>query len=111
MATRPRSWRPPQSHPATSPRDPVDLIDLSTSTLCLLPEVLTAREAAAILRVGRNQLYQAVARGELGAIRIGRSIRIPRHALPALLASPSPLTASSHGQPRQPATQVRQGPP
>jgi excisionase family DNA binding protein len=41
------------------------------------PEVLTAREAAAILRVGRNQLYQAVARGQLGAIRIGRSIRIP----------------------------------
>jgi excisionase family DNA binding protein len=39
------------------------------------PEVLTAREAAAILRVGRNQLYQAVARGQLGAIRIGRSIR------------------------------------
>jgi excisionase family DNA binding protein len=77
----------------------------------LLPEVLTAREAAAILRIGRNQLYQAVARGELGAIRIGRSIRIPRQALLALLASTGPLTASSHEQPRQPATQVRQGPP
>ena len=76
----------------------------------MLPEVLTAREAAAILRVGRNQLYQAVARGQLGAIRIGRSIRIPRHALLALLASTGPL-AASHEQPRQPATQVRQGPP
>jgi excisionase family DNA binding protein len=53
----------------------------------MLPEVLTAREAAAALRVGRNQLYQAVARGELGAIRIGRSIRIPKHALVDLLAS------------------------
>jgi excisionase family DNA binding protein len=70
----------------------------------MLPEVLTASEAAAILRVGRNQLYQAVARGELGAIRIGRSIRIPKHALLALLVSTGPLTASSDEQPRQPAT-------
>jgi excisionase family DNA binding protein len=62
--------------------------------MATLPEVLTAREAAAILRVGRNQLYQAVARGEVGAVRIGRSIRIPKHALLALLASTGPLPAS-----------------
>src|SRR5512133_882639 len=104
MATRSRSWRPPRE-------PPVDLIDSATSALRLLPEVLTAREAAAILRVGRNQLYQAVARGQLGAVRIGRSIRIPRQALLDLLASAGPLKASSREQPRQPATQVRQGPP
>jgi excisionase family DNA binding protein len=69
-----------------------------------LPEVLTAREAAAILRIGRNQLYQAIARGELPGIRIGRSIRIPKHAMVALLASTGPQPASSHEQPRQPAT-------
>jgi excisionase family DNA binding protein len=51
--------------------------------------VLTVREAAAILRVGRNQLYQAVGRGELSAIRIGRSIRIPKTALLDLLAAAS----------------------
>jgi excisionase family DNA binding protein len=100
----------PPPAPPTSPGDPVGLVDSSTSALAMGPEVLTAREAAAILRVGRNQLYQAVARGQLGAIRIGRSIRIPRQALLALLASTGPLTASSHEQPRQPATQVRQGP-
>jgi excisionase family DNA binding protein len=55
----------------------------------MLPEVLTAREAAAILRVGRNQLYQAVARGQLGSVRIGRSIRIPKQALQDLLAAAS----------------------
>ena len=101
----------PQSHLTTSLRDPASLADSSTSALATLPEVLTARETAAILRIGRNQLYQAVARGELGAIRIGRSIRIPKQALLTLLASTGPLTASSHEQPRQPATQVRQGPP
>jgi excisionase family DNA binding protein len=59
-----------------------------------LPEVLTVREAAAVLRIGRNQLYEAVARGELRAFRIGRSIRIPKQALLDLLASGSPRTAS-----------------
>ena len=88
-ATAPRAqeqqWRPtpdPGDHPPTSPSVPLDL--------ATLPEVLTAREAAAILRVGRNQLYQAVGRGELGAVRIGRSIRIPKQALLDLLASASP---------------------
>jgi excisionase family DNA binding protein len=47
-----------------------------------------------VLRVGRNQLYQAVTRGELGAVRIGRSIRIPKHALLDLLAAAGPPTAS-----------------
>jgi excisionase family DNA binding protein len=55
------------------------------AALAGLPEVLTVREAAAILRVGRNQLYQAVERGQLRAVRIGRSIRIPTQALLNLL--------------------------
>ena len=71
----------------------MELAGAFTSGLAMLPEVLTAREAAAILRVGRNQLYQAVGRGELGAIRIGRSIRIPKQALLELLAAAS-TTAS-----------------
>jgi excisionase family DNA binding protein len=54
-----------------------------------LPHVLNVREAAGILRVGRNQLYEAVARGELPAIRIGRTIRIPTSALRDLLAAPA----------------------
>jgi excisionase family DNA binding protein len=73
----------------------LDLAGSSTSTLATLPEVLTVREAAAaILRVGRNQLYQAIGRGEVGAVRIGRSIRIPKHALLDLLAAASPPPAS-----------------
>jgi excisionase family DNA binding protein len=89
-----RSWRSPPrlpAHLATAPRRPRRS---STSALAMLPEVLTAREAAAILRVGRNQLYQAVARGELGAVRIGRSIRIPKQAVLALLTAANPPVAS-----------------
>ena len=73
---------------------PLDLAGSSTSALATLPEVLTAREAAANLRVGRNQLYQAVSRGELAAVRIGRSIRIPKPTLLDLLAATSPPPAS-----------------
>jgi excisionase family DNA binding protein len=79
----------PHAHLSTFPTTPLDLAGSSTCALTTLPEVLTAREAAAILRVGRNQLYQAVARGQLGAIRIGRSIRIPKTALLDLLAATS----------------------
>src|SRR5512132_100861 len=61
----------PQSHPPTSPEDPVGLVDSSTSALAMLPEVLTAREAAAILRVGRNQLYRPVARSPLCPVPTG----------------------------------------
>jgi excisionase family DNA binding protein len=80
----------PHARLPTSPTAPLDLAGSSTSALATLPEVLTAREAAAILRVGRNQLYQAVTRGELAAVRIGRSIRIPKQALLDLLAAASP---------------------
>ncbi len=79
-----------QAKPPTSPGAPQDPAD----TLEGLPEVLKAREAAAILRIGRNQLYEAVARGELHAVRIGRTIRIPKQALLDLLATGSPPTAS-----------------
>jgi excisionase family DNA binding protein len=56
--------------------------------LARLPEMLTVKEVAAILRVGRNQLYQAVARGEVRAVRIGRTIRIPKTVLLDLLTTP-----------------------
>jgi excisionase family DNA binding protein len=47
--------------------------------------VLTVEEAARELRIGRSAAYEAVRRGELPAVRIGRSLRVPRHCLEALL--------------------------
>jgi len=96
-----QQWTPtldPGDHthaqPPTSSTAPLDLTSSSTSALATLPEVLTARETAAILRIGRNQLYQAVTRGQLDAVRIGRSIRIPKQALLDLLTAANPPVAS-----------------
>jgi excisionase family DNA binding protein len=67
--------------------------------LARLPAMLTVKEVAAILRVGRNQLYQAVARGEIRAVRIGRTIRIPKTALLDLLTTP-PAKPGATASPR-----------
>jgi excisionase family DNA binding protein len=90
----PATDRPGDHPPPTSPGAPVHPGRHLGGGPRRLPEVLTVREAAAILRVGRNQLYQAVGRGQLRAVRIGRSIRIPKQALLDLLTQHSPPAAS-----------------
>lgn len=44
-------------------------------------DVLTVAEAAQLLRVGRNALYDAIGRGEVPHRRIGKNIRLSRAAL------------------------------
>jgi len=51
------------------------------------PHVLTVEEAADFLRVGRSAAYEAVRRGEIPSVRIGRSIRIPRHRLEEMIGA------------------------
>ncbi len=48
-------------------------------------QTLTIEEAAAVLGIGRNSAYQAVASGQLPVIRIGRRLLVPRAALERLL--------------------------
>lgn len=50
-----------------------------------LPLVLTIPEVAKVLRLGRNQTYALAASGELGAIRLGNTWRVPRHRIERLL--------------------------
>jgi excisionase family DNA binding protein len=52
-----------------------------------MPEslVYTVEEAGRLLRIGRGAAYEAARRGDLPAVRIGRSLRVPRHALDAML--------------------------
>lgn len=69
--------------------------------LARLPDVLTVEEAAAVLRIGRSAAYEAARSGDLPCVRIGRSLRVPRYALEAMLglandASPADEPGSGH---------------
>lgn len=54
------------------------------------PLVYTIEEAAGLLRIGRTAAYELARRGELPAVRLGRSLRVPRHALEQLLNGHGP---------------------
>lgn len=49
------------------------------------PPVLTPREVAHELRLGRNSVYEAIRNGTIPSVRIGRRLLIPRAALDRLL--------------------------
>lgn len=50
-------------------------------------DVLSVDEAAELLRVGRNALYEAIGRLEVPHRRVGKAIRLSRVALLRWLAS------------------------
>lgn len=47
----------------------------------LEPLVLTVSEAADVLRISRAKAYRLVAAGELPAVRVGATLRVPLDAL------------------------------
>lgn len=51
-------------------------------------ETYTVTQAAKILGIGRDTLYNAVNTGEVPSMRIGKLIRIPRTAIDRLLGVP-----------------------
>ncbi len=50
-----------------------------------LPLTISITEAAALLGIGRNQAYQAAARGELPVLRLGRRLLVPTAPLQRML--------------------------
>lgn len=48
--------------------------------------LLRVEEVAPLLGIGRSKAYELVATGDLPALRIGRLIRVPRHALDRWIA-------------------------
>jgi excisionase family DNA binding protein len=56
------------------------------------PRTMSVEEAATALGIGRTTAYQAVARGELPHIRIGRRVVVPTKALERLLDGGTPTT-------------------
>jgi excisionase family DNA binding protein len=49
-------------------------------------KTLSVKEAAKVLGVGVNQAYEAIHRGEIPAVRIGKRILVPVAALEQKLA-------------------------
>lgn len=49
------------------------------------------REAAALIGVSARTVAREIKRGHLTAVRIGRSVRVPRDALATLLSPSRPL--------------------
>jgi excisionase family DNA binding protein len=55
----------------------------------------TVDEVAKSLRVSRMTVYRLVNNAELGHVRVGRTFRIPRHALEAFILA-NAVTAEDH---------------
>jgi excisionase family DNA binding protein len=54
---------------------------------------LTVAEVAALMRVSKMTVYRLVHGGELTAVRVGRSFRVPEHAVHAYLRGAFSQTA------------------
>ncbi len=52
-------------------------------------QTLTVEETARALGIGRGSAYEAVRRGEIHSIRVGKRLVVPRAALERLLAATS----------------------
>ena len=57
---------------------------------------LTVAEAAKRLGICRNSAYEAIARGEIPVIRIGKRLLVPKAALETLLAAGQPKKNNSN---------------
>ena len=56
----------------------------------MAPPFVTPMQAAELLSVGKNTIYGLIAGGEIGVVRLGRLIRIPREELERLAARTEP---------------------
>lgn len=81
-----KRWQEPESRQSAvkrapcpkslAPRDAVETIPPLDARAWLRVET-----AAGVLGLSRATAYKLVASGELGSVRIGRSVRVPRHRL------------------------------
>jgi excisionase family DNA binding protein len=59
------------------------------------PDMLLVSEVQRRLRLSRNGTYEAIGRGEIPSIRIGRRILVPRLALEEMLTAASRRAAGA----------------
>lgn len=62
---------------------------------------LTVNEVAELMRVSRMTVYRLVHSGELPAVRVGRSFRVPQDALDAYLRSSTTVDLGDAGEQRR----------
>jgi excisionase family DNA binding protein len=55
--------------------------------------LLRADEVRAMLGIGRSKVFEMMASGELPVVRMGRLVRVPRHALERWIAERSAVGA------------------
>jgi excisionase family DNA binding protein len=62
----------------------------------MTPQTISVEDAGRILGIGRNSAYEAVRRGEIPVIKIGKLLRVPVVALERMLeeARPTPRGAT-----------------
>ncbi len=65
--------------------------------------VLSVEETAAVLRVGRGTAYEACRTGAIPTIRVGRCLRVPRHALEAMMGENGAGSAATLNKTQRPA--------
>lgn len=58
-------------------------------------QTLTVEAAGEIMGIGRNQAYEAVHRGDIPSIKIGKRILVPKALLDRLLQGVVPSTRGS----------------
>jgi excisionase family DNA binding protein len=67
-------------------------VDVDVSSLSEI-KFLTVAEVAALMRVSRMTVYRLVHAGDLASVRVGRSFRVPEHAVHAYLRGAFDVTA------------------
>lgn len=67
-------------------------VDVDVSNLSEI-KFLTVAEVAALMRVSRMTVYRLVHAGDLASVRVGRSFRVPEHAVHAYLRGAFDVTA------------------
>jgi excisionase family DNA binding protein len=80
MAPRPMAARPANGHPMAA----APVVQRAAPRAAV--SFLTVTEVAAIMRVSKMTVYRLVHGGELAAVRVGRSFRVPEPAVRGYLA-------------------------
>jgi excisionase family DNA binding protein len=79
------------------------------NTTKIRPKVYTVAEVAQVLAISPRVVRDLIHRGELPALRIGRTYRIPRKAADAYLARALPPADRPAGKPRARALDEQTG--